>query len=75
MVDTGVREIGIVKWYDSEEGSGYIGRKKGDDVYVHYSALRCEACSKCELNEGDAVEFALSEGSHGLQAQDVVILG
>jgi CspA family cold shock protein len=67
------REIGIIKWYDNDEGCGYIARKKGEDVYVHYSAVLC-ASGDCVLKEGDAVEFTVLQGNNGPQAQDVVIL-
>ncbi len=68
-----LREIGIVKWYDHAEGSGYIARKGGEDIYIHYSALRCDS-EDCALREGDAVEFTLSDGSNGPQARDVIVL-
>jgi CspA family cold shock protein len=68
-----MREIGIVKWYDSREGSGYIARKKGGDVYVHHSAV-CSASGTCTLKEGVAVEFTVVEESDGARAHDVVIL-
>jgi CspA family cold shock protein len=68
-----MREIGIVKWYDSSEGSGYIARKKGEDVYVHHSAVRCGP-GNCSLKEGAAVEFSVVEDNDGSRAHDVVIL-
>ncbi len=68
-----MREIGIIKWYDSSEGSGYIARKKGEDVYVHHSSIRCGLVG-CSLKEGAAVEFTVVEDNDGLRAHDVVIL-
>ena len=68
-----MREIGIVKWYDSAEGSGYIARKKGDDVYVHDSAVRCGPVFG-KLKEGAAVEFTVVGDSDEPRAHDVVIL-
>lgn len=68
-----MREIGIIKWYDSSEGSGYIARKKGEDVYVHHSAVRCGSAA-CSLREGVAVEFTVLEDGDGPKAHDVVIL-
>ncbi len=68
-----MREIGIIKWYDSFEGSGYIARKKGGDVYVHRSAVRC-GTALCSLKEGTAVEFTVLEDNDGHRAHDVVIL-
>lgn len=68
-----MREIGIVKWFDSSEGSGYIVRKKGEDVYVHHSAVRCGQVAG-SLKEGAAVEFSVLEDSDGARAHDVVVL-
>jgi len=68
-----MREVGIVKWYDRSEGSGYIARKKGADVYVHQSAVRCGQ-GNGSLREGAAVEFTVVEDGEALSAHDVVIL-
>lgn len=65
------REVGIVRWYDPEEGCGYIARRHGEDVYVHYSALLCDG-GDCVLREGEPVEFTLIETDEGVQAQEVV---
>ncbi len=73
MVNVAVREIGIVKWYDQGEGYGFIARKQGEDVYVHYSAIICSD-GNCILKEGDPVEFSMADNKNGPQAQDVVIL-
>ncbi len=67
------REIGIVKWYDKEEGNGYIARKRGADIYVHHSAVRCDSVES-ELREGAAVEFSVSVENEETRARDVVIL-
>jgi CspA family cold shock protein len=66
------REIGIVRWYDDTEGYGFIARKRGEEIYVHYSAIICDE-GKCFLEEGDPVEFTVAEGKDGLQAQSVVL--
>ncbi|RJQ44362.1 MAG: cold shock domain-containing protein [Nitrospiraceae bacterium] len=66
------REIGIVRWFDSDEGCGFIARRHGEDIYVHYSAILCDG-SDCIPKEGDPVEFTVVEGNNGLQAQKVVI--
>lgn len=68
-----MREVGIVKWYDRSEGSGYIARKKGEDVYVNHSAVRCGQGAG-PLREGAAVEFTVLEDGEGPTAHDVVIL-
>ncbi|RJQ13339.1 MAG: cold-shock protein [Nitrospiraceae bacterium] len=67
------REIGIVKWYDNSEGFGFIARRHGEDIYVHYSAILCEG-SDCTPVEGDPVEFTVVEGGNGPEAQEVVVL-
>jgi CspA family cold shock protein len=66
-------ETGIVKSYDKDEGCGFILCDCGREVYVHYSAIKCEE-SECELEEGNRVRFALAQGLRGLQAQDVIVL-
>lgn len=67
------REVGIVRWYDDIEGYGFIARKQGEEIYVHYSAILCDE-GRCSLEEGDPVEFTVIEGKDGLQAQEVAVL-
>ncbi|MEJ2633827.1 MAG: cold-shock protein [Calditrichia bacterium] len=66
------RETGTVKWFNESKGFGFITREKGEDVFVHYSAIRSEGFRS--LEEGQRVEFTVGQGKKGLQAQDVVIL-
>ncbi len=65
-------ESGIVKWFDSVKGYGFIERFEGGEVYVHYSAIRCDE-SDCELHEGVRVRFLLMDGPRGMQAQEVIV--
>ncbi len=67
------REVGIIKWFDSGEGYGYIARKRGGDLYVHYSAIDC-GNGDCDIEEGTAVEFTVVNSNGDSQAQNVVIL-
>ncbi len=67
------QETGIVKWFNDDKGYGFIERDNGGDVFVHYSAVKCEE-SVCSLDEGNKVEFSVIEGPKGPQAQDVVVL-
>ena len=60
---------GFVKWFYNEKGFGFIEYKPGEDVFVHYSAIRQDGYKS--LNEGDYVSFELIETNKGLQAQDV----
>lgn len=66
------RETGTVKWFNSTKGYGFITRNKGEDLFVHYSAIRGKGYRM--LAEGQQVEFLVAEGNKGPQAQDVVIL-
>jgi CspA family cold shock protein len=67
-----MKEQGTVKWFNNEKGYGFISRESGDDVFVHHSAI--QATGFKSLNEGDRIEFNVTKGPKGLQAQDVVKL-
>ncbi|MCZ7539315.1 MAG: cold-shock protein [Anaerolineae bacterium] len=64
------RETGTVKWFNAQKGYGFIARENGPDVFVHFSGITGDGYR--ELNEGDRVEFAISNGPKGLQATEVV---
>ncbi|MGI9276316.1 MAG: cold-shock protein [Endozoicomonas sp.] len=64
------RETGTVKWFNVTKGFGFITRDKGDDVFVHYRAIRGEGHRT--LTEGQRVEFIVTEKDKGLQAEDVI---
>jgi CspA family cold shock protein len=63
------KEQGTVKWFNNAKGYGFIQRSSGDDVFVHHSAIQADGFRS--LNEGDAVEFTVTKGPKGLQAQEV----
>jgi len=65
----GPRETGQVKWFNANKGFGFITRTTGDDIFVHYRAIRGEGHRT--LREGQQVTFALKRGDKGLQADDV----
>jgi CspA family cold shock protein len=63
------REKGTVKWFNGAKGYGFIQRSTGEDVFVHYSSIQENGYRS--LNEGETVEFDLSEGPKGFQASNV----
>lgn len=64
------REAGVVKWFNTSKGFGFISRDSGDDIFVHFRAIRGEGHRV--LVEGQRVEFSVVERDKGLQAEDVV---
>jgi CspA family cold shock protein len=62
-------ESGIVKWFNGSKGYGFITRESGDDVFVHYRAIKGEGFKS--LDEGDHVQFEVEQGPKGLQAISV----
>jgi len=66
------RTTGIVKWFNGEKGFGFINQEDGPDVFVHYSEIN--ASGYRTLNEGDRVEFTLTEGKKGPQASSVTVV-
>ena len=67
-----MKEQGIVKWFNAGKGFGFIQRQTGEDVFVHFSAIQSEGYKS--LNEGQAVEFEVTKGPKGLQAENVTSL-
>ncbi|ALZ85353.1 cold-shock protein [Pseudomonas oryzihabitans] len=65
------RERGTVKWFNTSKGFGFISRDTGDDIFVHFRAIRGEGHRV--LMEGQRVEFSVIQRDKGLQAEDVVI--
>jgi CspA family cold shock protein len=63
------KEIGKVKWFNNKKGFGFIERASGGDVFVHYSAIQTEGYRT--LKEGEDVEFTITEGPKGFQAENV----
>ena len=67
-----LREEGSVKWLNYAKGFGFIQRESGPDVFVHFRAIRGDGHRT--LVEGQKVEFTVTQGQKGLQAEDVTKL-
>ncbi|MGG1635905.1 cold-shock protein [Paenibacillus sp. FSL A5-0031] len=63
---------GTVKWFNAEKGYGFIQTEGGEDVFVHFSAIQSDGFKS--LDEGQAVEFDITEGNRGAQAANVIKL-
>jgi CspA family cold shock protein len=63
---------GTVKWFSNQKGYGFISTPEGKDVFVHHTAIQGEGYKT--LQEGQAVEFEITQGPKGEQATNVVKL-
>ena len=61
---------GIVKWFNDAKGFGFIEQKSGPDVFAHFSAIASSGFKT--LAEGQKVEFSVTQGQKGLQAENIV---
>lgn len=66
------RTQGTVKWFNGEKGYGFITPESGADLFVHYSEIQGDGFRS--LNEGDKVEFEITEGKKGKQASAVRLI-
>ena len=67
------RKTGKVKWFNNSKGFGFIELAEGDDVFVHFSGIRDSGGFR-SLEEGQKVEFNVTKGQKGPQAEDVIIV-
>lgn len=63
---------GTVKWFNETKGFGFIEQESGPDVFAHYSAIMDSGFKT--LAEGQKVEFTLTQGEKGPQAESIVCL-
>jgi CspA family cold shock protein len=66
------RTTGTVKWFSGEKGYGFISQEDGPDVFVHFSQITSSGYRV--LNEGDRVEFEITDGPKGKQASNVTVI-
>ena len=66
------KQTGTVKWFNERKGYGFISQDSGDDVFVHFNDINGEGFKT--LNEGDRVEFVVTQGRKGPAASDVSVL-
>jgi CspA family cold shock protein len=63
---------GTVKWFNEAKGFGFIEQQSGPDVFAHFSAIASSGFKT--LMEGQRVEFTLSQGQKGPQAENIVAI-
>lgn len=63
---------GQVKWFNAQKGFGFIKQEEGEDVFVHFSALKIDGYKS--VDEGAKVQFDVVKGEKGLQAANVTLL-
>ncbi len=63
---------GTVKWFNESKGFGFIAQESGPDVFAHFSAISGSGFKT--LAEGQRVEFVITQGQKGPQAEDIVAL-
>jgi len=63
---------GKVKWFNESKGFGFIEQDNGPDVFAHFSAIQGDGFKT--LAEGQEVEFTVTQGQKGLQAENIVVV-
>jgi cold shock protein len=66
------KTTGTVKWFNETKGFGFIEREDGPDVFVHFSSIQGDGFKT--LADGQKVEFDVTDGQKGPQAENVVAL-
>jgi len=66
------KTTGTVKWFNESKGFGFIEQNSGPDVFAHYRAISGEGFKT--LNEGQRVEFTVTQGPKGPQADNITAI-
>jgi CspA family cold shock protein len=64
------REKGVVKWFSTDKGYGFIRRESGDEIFVHHSDIEVDGYAS--LKNGETVEFDVFESDRGPKARNLV---
>lgn len=63
---------GTVKWFNADKGFGFIQQEQGPDVFVHFRNITGSGFKT--LNEGQTVQFIVTQGQKGPQAEEVTVI-
>lgn len=63
---------GVVKWFNDDKGFGFIQTQDGQDVFAHFKNIKSEGFKS--LKEGQYVQFSVTQGQKGLQAEDITVI-
>jgi CspA family cold shock protein len=63
---------GTVKWFNESKGFGFIEQESGPDVFAHFSAIQGSGFKT--LLEGQKVEFTITDGKKGPQAENITVI-
>ncbi len=66
------RQTGTVKWFNEEKGFGFITPQSGDDLFMHFKAIKADGFKS--LKEGQAVSSIATRGQKGMQAEEVEVI-
>ncbi|MCG7530219.1 cold-shock protein [Psychrobium sp. MM17-31] len=66
------KTTGTVKWFNESKGFGFISQESGPDVFAHFSAINAEGFKT--LAEGQTVEFTVTQGQKGPQAENITVV-
>ena len=66
------RATGKVKWFNESKGFGFLEQESGPDIFAHFSAIQGSGFKP--LLEGQEVEFTVTQGQKGPQAENITVL-